>query len=127
MNGVATCFKNINRCDQHPVCDPGEDTDGVAVDEVDCYDDYLKKGLVLKEATHKCQSIHHNEDTVRENLSLGIVWVWEVPCDGTSTCWKKQDESFCDNSLLTIVAPGKRNRKILLKGVTPPHWANTGS
>ena len=107
MNGVETCFKNTNRCDQHPVCDPREDTDGIAEDEADCYDDYLNKGFVPKGATHQCQSVHHNEDTVRANLSLGIVWVWAVPCDQTSTCWKRTDENFCDNYLLTIVAPGK--------------------
>ena len=115
MNGVETCFKNINRCDQHPVCDPKEDTDVIAEDEVNCFDDYLKKGLVLEGATHQCQSVHHNEDTVKANLSLGIVWVWAVPCDQTSTCWKRTDENFCDNYLLTIVIPGKLYPGILMQ------------
>ena len=66
------CFKNINRCDQHPVCDPGEDTEGVAQDEFGCFVKYKENGLTPTDATIKCQSIDHNEETVAANLSLGI-------------------------------------------------------
>ena len=112
MRGVETCFKNINLCDQHPVCDPGEKTDGIAQDEFDCFEKYKEKDLTPKDATFQCQSVHHNEASVAANLSLGIVMIEAVPCDGNPTCWKPTnqnlapDERFCDNDLLTIWAPG---------------------
>ena len=106
MNGVETCFKNINRCDQHPVCDPREDTDGVAEDEVDCFDDYLKKELFPPEATLRCQSPHHNEDSVKVNLSRGVVWIKAVPQDGVSECWKGVDEEPAP-WYFKYIAPGK--------------------
>ena len=106
MNGSETCFKNINRCDQHPVCDPREDTDGVAEDEVGCFDDYLKKGLFHPEATLRCQSPHHNEDSVKANLSRGVVWIKAVPQDGVSECWKGVDEEPAP-WYFKYIAPGK--------------------
>ena len=114
MKGVETCFKNINLCDQHPVCDPGEKTGEIAQDEFDCFEEYNAKNLTAKDATYQCQSVHHNEASVAANLSLGIVMIEAVPCDGNPTCWKPanqtlaQDESFCDNDLLSIWAPGGR-------------------
>ena len=109
------CFDNINRCDQHPVCDPGEDTDGIAQDEFGCFEIYKEKKLTPKDATYQCQSVHHNEESVAANLSLGIVMIEAVPCDRVPTCWKRgsdtlaQDENFCDNELLTLWVPGKKN------------------
>ena len=106
------CFKNINRCDQHPVCDPGENTNGIAQDEFRCFEIYKEKGLIPKAATFKCQSIAHNEETVAANLSLGIVMIEAVPCDGIPTCWKRAndtltpDENLCDSELLTFWVPG---------------------
>ena len=106
MGGIEKCFKNSNLCDKHPVCDKGEHTEGVALDESDCFEKYKKKGLIPKDATQRCQSIHHNEVSVAANLSLGIVMIEAVPCDGNPTCWKKADELLCDNDLLTIWGPG---------------------
>ena len=78
VKGVDTCFKNTNRCDQHPVCDNGED-------EVGCLGEYKEKGLTPKDATHLCQSVYHNEESVKANLSLGIVMIEAVPCDRKAT------------------------------------------
>ena len=108
MRGVETCFKEVNLCDQHPVCDPGEGTGDIAQDEFDCFEKYKEKGLTPKDATYKCQSIHHNEASVEANLSLGIVMIEAVPCDKKPTCWNAEDESFCDNDWLTIWVPGVR-------------------
>ena len=115
VRGVDTCFKNTNLlCDQHPTCDPGEDTGGIAQDEFGCLGEYKEKGLTPKDATQQCQSIHHNEESVKAKLSLGIVMIEAVPCDGIPTCWKRPDqtlapdESFCDYKLLTFWVPGGR-------------------
>ena len=114
MRGVETCFMKSNLCDQHPVCDPGEKTGEIAEDEFDCFEKYKEKDLTPKDATFQCQSVHHNEVSVAANLSLGIVMIEAVPCDGNPTCWKPDnqnlapDESFCDNDLLTKWVPGER-------------------
>ena len=102
VNGAKTCFKMINRCDLHPVCDPA-DGSNIAEDERDCLDTYN----FPKEATNLCQSVHHNEDSVAANDSLGIVMVKAVPCDGISTCWNESDEILCDNDWLTKWIPGR--------------------
>ena len=114
MRGVEACFNNVNRCDQHPVCDPGKETDGIAEDEFDCLDEYKEKGLTPKDATKLCQSVHHNDASVEAKLSLGIVMIEAVPCDGKPTCWKRPtealapDESFCNSDLLTVWVPGEK-------------------
>merc|ERR1719507_762437 len=111
VKGVDTCFKNTTLCDQHPACDPGEGTGAIAQDEFGCFEKYKEKGLTSKDATHQCQSVHHNEASVKANLSLGIVMIEAVRCDGIPTCWKSPDqtlapdESFCDNDWLTIWVP----------------------
>ena len=116
MKGVDTCFKNTSLlCDQHPDCDPREYTGkysgkGIAQDELGCFGEYKDKGLTPKDATQQCQSAHHNEDSA--NLSLGIVMIEAVPCDGIATCWERPDqtaldERFCDNKLLSIWVPGR--------------------
>ena len=106
MRGQEKCFMNSNLCDQHPVCDPGEDTEGIAYDEFNCLERYKEKKLSTKEATYLCQSIYHNEDSVAANHSLGIVWIKAVPCDGIATCWEAWDESLCDSDFLTKWIPG---------------------
>ena len=46
-------------------------------------------------------------------LSLGIVMVEAVRCDGIPTCWKKRNETLapdevnCDNDWLNIWTPGE--------------------
>ena len=94
MDGVPTCFKNKNRCNLHPQCDPVKDSwnDKTAVDELDCYEEYRRKKLISRQATFRCQSPHHNEDSVKANLSRGVVWIKAVPQDGIKECWKDQDE-----------------------------------
>ena len=106
MNGVETCFKNINRCDQHPVCDTREDADGVAEDEADCFDDYLKKELFPPEATLRCQSPHHNEDSVKANLSRGVVWTRAILNDDKTECWNNEDEVDRSTEWISYYLPG---------------------
>ena len=105
MNGAKTCFKMKNRCDLHPVCDPAEGSK-IAKDELDCLETYKKEGLIPKEATYQCQSVHHNEDSVAAKESLGIVMIKAVPCDDNPTCWNALDESLCGTDLLTKGIPG---------------------
>ena len=81
------CYFNTNLCDLHPTCDNAEDED-----EKRCAEKYKEKGLFKKEATFRCQSPHHNEDSVKANLSRGVVWIKAVPQDGIKECWKGQDE-----------------------------------
>ena len=94
VDGVRTCFKNINRCNLHPQCDPvkGSGDDETSEDELDCYEEYQRKKLIPRQATFRCQSPHHNEDSVKANLSIGVVWIKAVPHDGIKECWKDQDE-----------------------------------
>ena len=91
MGGVETCFKNLNRCDLYAQCDPAEGSD-VAADEFDCDDKHKKKGLVPKKATFRCQSLHHNEESVKANLSRGVVYIRAVLQDGNTECWNGEDE-----------------------------------
>ena len=106
-------------CDQHPACDPGEETGKIAWDEFGCFEKYKEKRPTPKDATQVCQSVHHNEESVEEIPSLGIVMIEAVPCDGNPTCWKKAnqtlapDESSCDNDLRTIWVP----REILISNL----------
>ena len=94
VDGVRTCFKSINRCNLHPQCDPvkGSGDDKTSEDELDCYEEYRRKKLISRQATFRCQSPHHNEDSVKANLSRGVVWIKAVPQDGIKECWKDQDE-----------------------------------
>ena len=86
-DGMSVCYLNTNLCDLHPVCDNAEDEE-----ETFCAEKYKEKGLFKKEATFRCQSPHHNEDSVKANLSRGVVWIKAVPQDGIKECWKDQDE-----------------------------------
>ena len=93
VGGVRTCFRNYLRCDLHPHCDPVDgSTDQTAEDEVGCESEYRRKKSFPRQATFSCQSSHHNEDSVKANLSRGVVWIKAVPHDGIKECWKDQDE-----------------------------------
>ena len=82
---MSMCYHKTNWCDLHPVCDNAEDED-----ETKCAEKYKKE--FKKEATFRCQSLHHNEDTVKANLSRGVVWIKAVPQDGIPECWNNEDE-----------------------------------
>ena len=88
--------------------------DEFAQDGIRCLEKYKEKGLTPKDATQQCQSVDHNEASVEAGLSLGIVMIEAVPCDGIPTCWKRPgqtlapDESFCDNDWLAFWIPGGR-------------------
>jgi hypothetical protein len=81
----------------NPACDGGED-------EEDCQEKYKEKGLLPQSATFPCQSPHHNEDTVSQNISTAIVWILAKVCDGIPECWKDLDEA--DDSIANYF-PGK--------------------
>ena len=115
MVGVDICMKKNNRCNLFAQCDPVEGSD-TAEDELDCEQEYKKKGLVPEKATFRCQSPHHNEYSVRANLSLGVVWILAVPLDGNPECWRSEDECIdCGaaswNKFLADL-PGDLQRKI---------------
>merc|ERR1712061_657829 len=91
VGGVKTCFKRGNLCDLHPQCDPVDDSK-IAEDELDCDNEYRKKRLIPRQATYRCQSPYHNEDSMRKNISTGVVWIRAALNDGNPECWKEEDE-----------------------------------
>ena len=91
MGGVETCFKKSQHCNLYAECDPAEGSD-IAEDELDCDDEYRKKRLIPRQATYRCQSPMHNEDSVRNNKSLGVVWIRAALNDGNPECWNGEDE-----------------------------------
>ena len=91
VGGEETCFKKSQQCNLHAECDPAEGFD-TAEDELDCDEEYREKGLIPKQATFRCQSPIHNEESVRNNQSLGGVWIRAALNDGNPECWKGEDE-----------------------------------
>ena len=91
--GVRTCFRNYLRCDLHPHCDPVDGSpDPTAEDEVGCEEMYRRKKMILRDATFPCQSLLHNEYSVKANLSRGVVWTRAVLNDNKTECWNNEDE-----------------------------------
>ena len=73
-----------NSQSMYPVCEDAEDED---------WNQCAQRYNFTKGATFRCQSPHHNEDTVKANLSKGVVWIKAVPQDGIPECWNNTDES----------------------------------
>jgi hypothetical protein len=86
VGGQEVCLHPDTICDLHPACDGGED-------EEDCQEEYTEKGFFHPSATFPCQSPHHNEDTVSQNISTAIVWILATVSDGIPECWKEVDEA----------------------------------
>ena len=107
VGGVEICFKNINlvQCNLYAQCDPVEGSN-VAKDEDNCDDEYKKKGLVPKKATFRCQSLHHNEDSVKANLSRGVVYIRAVLQDNNTECWNGEDEIERPTEWVSYYYPG---------------------
>ena len=105
MEGIVTCFNEINRCNLYAQCDPVEGSN-VAKDEADCDDEYKKKGLVPKKATFRCQSLHHNKDSVKANLSRGVVYIRAVLQDNNTECWNGEDEIERPTEWVSYYYPG---------------------
>ena len=105
MAGVKTCFKEMARCNLHAQCDPVEGSD-TAEDELNCDDEYRTKRLIPKQATYRCQSQHHNDDSVKNKTSLGVVWIRAALNDGKSECWKGEDEIERSTELESYSIPG---------------------
>ena len=91
VGGVKTCLKNSQVCNIYPECDPAEGSI-TAEDELDCDEEYRKNRLIPKQATYRCQSPRYNEESVRNNKSLGVVWIRAALNDGNPECWKGEDE-----------------------------------
>ena len=105
MGGAETCFNKINKCNFYAQCDPAEGSD-VAKDEADCDEEYKKKGLVPKKGTFRCQSLHHNEDSVKANLSRGVVYIRAVLQDNNTECWNGEDEIKRPTEWVSYYYPG---------------------
>ena len=103
--GVENCFHNGSLCDMHPQCDPAEGSD-TAEDEHNCDEEYRKKGLIPKQASFRCQSPQHNEETVKNKTSLGVVWLRAAPNDGKSECWMGEDEIERSTEWVSYFLPG---------------------
>ena len=73
--------------------DPEEGWD-IASDELWCDEQYQEKGFFERGANFRCQSLHYNEDSVRANLSLGIVMIHAMKGDGNPQCYRDEDETI---------------------------------
>ena len=105
VNGAKTCLKLSQRCNLHAECDPAEGSD-TAEDELDCDTEYREKRLIPRQATFRCQSPHHNEESVRNNKSLGVVWIRAALNDGNPECWMGEDEIERSTFWEAYVIPG---------------------
>ena len=102
-----TCFKESQKCNLHAECDPDPAKDpDIAEDELDCDEEYRRKRLIPKEATFRCQSPHHNKETVENKTSLGVVWLKAILEDGKPECWKEEDEIERSTYLVSYYLPG---------------------
>ena len=108
VDGVRTCFKSVNRCNLHPQCDPvkGSGDDKTSEDELDCYEEYWRKKLISRQATFRCQSPHHNEDSVKASLSRGVVWTRAILNDDKTECWNNEDEVDRSSEWISYYLPG---------------------
>ena len=105
MAGVETCLKKSQRCNFYAECDPAEGSD-TAQDELNCDDEYRKERLISKQATYRCQSLHDNLESVRNNKSLGVVWIRAVLNDGNLECWNGEDEIPRSTVWVSLYIPG---------------------
>merc|ERR1712061_329587 len=105
VGGVKTCFKRENLCNLHPQCDPVDESN-TAEDELGCDNEYRKKRLITRQATYRCQSPYHNEDSLRKKTSRGVVWIRAVLNDGNPECWKEEDEIERSTDWVSYYFPG---------------------
>ena len=104
---MRTCFRNYLRCDLHPHCDPADgSTDLTAEDEVACEDEYRRKKMIPRDANFPCQSPHHNGDSVKANLSRGVVWTRAILNDNKTECWNNEDEVDRSSEWISYYMPG---------------------
>ena len=92
----------------HPHCDPVDgSTDLTAEDEVGCEGEYRRKKIIPRDATFPCQSPHHNEDSVKANLSRGVVWTRAILNDDKTECWNNKDEADRSSGWISYYIPGR--------------------
>ena len=89
----------------HPQCDPVDESN-TAEDELDCDNEYRKKRLIPRQATYRCQSPYYNQDSMRENISTGVVWIRAALNDGNPECWKEEDEIERSTDWVSYYFPG---------------------
>ena len=119
------CIHIDSRCDLHPHSECIYEKDGtlMAEDEEGCFDEYKRKGLVVKTANVICSSPDHNimspaviSDTYDgiylENVTViprgTIVQIPGLRCDGIYNCWDRVDEEFCGFNIFQTVGIGKQ-------------------
>merc|ERR1712061_881186 len=105
VGGVKTCFKRGNLCNLHPQCDPVDESN-TAEDELYCDVDYEAKRLIPRQATYRCQSLYHNEDSMRKGTSRRVVWIRAVLNDDNPECWKEEDEIERSTDWVSYYFPG---------------------
>ena len=59
------CIPGVNRCDGHPQCPSAED-------ELDCIEEYHKKGVIAKYATYKCKSAMYKGKILVKDICMFI-------------------------------------------------------
>ena len=105
VDGVETCFNEINRCNLYAQFDPVQGYH-LAKDEDNRDNEYKKKGPVPKKATFRCQLLHHNEDSVKANLSRGVGYIRAVLQDNNTECWNGEDEIERPTEWVSYYYPG---------------------
>ena len=81
-------------------------------DEMDCGEEYKKRGLINKDATFSCYSPHYYPDSPIKRVPVTILG---VRCDGKEECHGGEDEKNCKNSTPTygnILIVGPRKGKL---------------
>ena len=108
---MSMCYHETNWCNLHPDCDDAEDED-----EVKCSEKYKEK--FKKGAMFPCQSLLHNDDTVKAKLSRGVVRIKAVAQDGIPECWNNEDELPTDRNV-TYGIPGNIQRSSYIFYLVP--------
>ena len=104
VDGVSKCYHETNWCNLHPDCDNAEDEDETKCAESEKYSRRIQEEF-KKGATFRCQSLLHNDETVKANLSRGVLWIKAMRQDGIPECWNNEDEEPT-NPYVTYGIPG---------------------
>ena len=100
------CLHESQVCNKFAQCDPNPAKDPLtAEDEHRCDEIYSKKQIIPHDATYRCQSPHHNEETTK-NETIGVVWIRAVLYDGNAECWRGEDEKNLQTDFVISYLPG---------------------
>ena len=124
-NETKRCIHQDSRCDLRPHPDCVYENDDVAEDEVGCFEEYKRKGLVPRSANYVCQSQDHNinssaiygpfwsgtsrsvNNTALLLRSGIIVQTLATRCDGLEECFNGEDEKGCGFDTLQVAWIGE--------------------